>query len=126
MTALPKLRLESVECFERDFKLRLPFRFGVITLTEGTQERDAAGFAAATELLGADISVDAGWDALQGSLVVLNRADGGASTGGSAGLGVGGGLYLAPGGVASADLTAVLANDASTSDDDVFGDLILL
>ena len=39
-------------------------------LTEGTQERDAAGFAAATELLGADISVDAGWDALQGSLVV--------------------------------------------------------
>jgi hypothetical protein len=32
-----KIRLESVECFERDFKLRLPFRFGVITLTEGTQ-----------------------------------------------------------------------------------------
>jgi hypothetical protein len=34
---LPRLRLDSVACFERDFKLRLPFRFGVITLTEGTQ-----------------------------------------------------------------------------------------
>ena len=27
----------TVERFERDFKLRLPFRFGVITVTEGTQ-----------------------------------------------------------------------------------------
>ena len=36
-SGLPRLRLESVACFERDFKLRLPFRFGVITLTEGTQ-----------------------------------------------------------------------------------------
>ena len=33
----PKLKLQSVERYERDFKLRLPFRFGVITLTEGTQ-----------------------------------------------------------------------------------------
>jgi hypothetical protein len=59
----------------------------------------------------------------QRTLVVLNRADGGAAgDGGSAGLGIGGGLYLAPGGVASADLvTVILANDASTSDDDVFG-----
>jgi hypothetical protein len=32
-----KVKLEAVECFERDFKLRIPFRFGVITLTEGTQ-----------------------------------------------------------------------------------------
>lgn len=32
-----KVRLEAVDCFERDFKLRLPFRFGVITVTEGTQ-----------------------------------------------------------------------------------------
>ena len=62
---------------------------------------------------------------LDRSLVVFNRADGGAAgTGGVAGLGVGGGLYLALGGVASADLTAVLANDASTSDDDVFGVLV--
>jgi hypothetical protein len=32
-----KVRLEAVECFERDAKLRLPFRFGVITVTEVTQ-----------------------------------------------------------------------------------------
>ncbi|MFO0888130.1 MAG: hypothetical protein U0790_03170 [Isosphaeraceae bacterium] len=58
------------------------------------------------------------------SLVACNRADGGASGGGSAGLGQGGGLYLTPGGAASADqVTEVLGNDASTSDDDVFGTL---
>jgi hypothetical protein len=44
---------------------------------------------------------------------------------GSAGLGQGGGLYIAPGGLASADLwTLIFANDASTSDDDVFGILV--
>ncbi len=32
-----KVKLQAVECFEREFKLRLPFRFGVITVTEGTQ-----------------------------------------------------------------------------------------
>ncbi len=32
-----KVRLESVDRFERDFRLRLPFRFGVITVTHGTQ-----------------------------------------------------------------------------------------
>jgi len=59
---------------------------------------------------------------LQRTLVVFNQADGGpAVNGGSAGQGLGGGLYLALGSVASADLTAILANDASTSDDDVFG-----
>jgi hypothetical protein len=58
------------------------------------------------------------------SLVALNRATGGASAGGVAGAGVGGGLYLAPGGVASGTLTAVVANDASASDDDVFGILV--
>jgi hypothetical protein len=57
-----KVKLQAVECFERDFKLRLPFRFGVITLTEGTQAvvratialedgRTSVGFAA--ESLGA-------------------------------------------------------------------------
>jgi hypothetical protein len=63
---------------------------------------------------------------LQRSLIALNRADGGVAVGGgSAGLGVGGGLYLSPGGVASADLwTLIVANDASTSDDDVFGVLV--
>lgn len=58
-------------------------------------------------------------------LVALNRADAAAAgDGGSAGQGQGGGLYLTPGGVACADQwTFIFANDASTSDDDVFGDL---
>ena len=62
------------------------------------------------------------------SLVAFNRADGGAAgAGGSAGSGRGGGLYLSPGGMAFADLvTAIRANDASTSDDDVFGTLSLI
>ncbi|MCK6454686.1 MAG: mandelate racemase [Alphaproteobacteria bacterium] len=58
MTA-PKLRLDAVERFERDVKLRLPFRFGVITVTEATQAviraritledgRSATGVAAET------------------------------------------------------------------------------
>jgi hypothetical protein len=37
MTDAPKLRLESVERYERDVVLRLPFRFGVITVTHATQ-----------------------------------------------------------------------------------------
>jgi hypothetical protein len=57
------------------------------------------------------------------SLVALNRAEGGASTGGSAGTGTGGGLYLATGGIASADFTAIFANKADTSAD-VFGILV--
>jgi hypothetical protein len=61
---------------------------------------------------------------LRRSLVAFNRAVGVASDGGTAGLGQGGGLYLSPGGAASADLTAILFNDASTSDDDVFGVLV--
>lgn len=32
-----KVRVETVDRFERDFRLRLPFRFGVITVTHGTQ-----------------------------------------------------------------------------------------
>jgi hypothetical protein len=62
---------------------------------------------------------------LQGSLVALNRAVGGAGDVGSGGPGQGGGLYLASGGVATADpLTVILFNDASSSDDDVFGILV--
>ena len=34
---MARVRIEAVDCFERDFTLRLPFRFGVITVTEGTQ-----------------------------------------------------------------------------------------
>lgn len=59
---------------------------------------------------------------LRRSLISFNRAIGGASSGGSTGLGQGGGLYLTPGGAASADqVTAILSNDASTDNDDVFG-----
>jgi hypothetical protein len=36
-TPAPRVKLEAVERFERDFTLRLPFRFGIITVTEGTQ-----------------------------------------------------------------------------------------
>ncbi|HYC65892.1 MAG TPA: mandelate racemase, partial [Reyranellaceae bacterium] len=32
-----KVKLQAADRFERDCKLRLPFRFGVITVTEGTQ-----------------------------------------------------------------------------------------
>lgn len=39
-------------------------------LSEGTQVRDAAAYADAAERLGADIGFDAGWDALQGTVVV--------------------------------------------------------
>lgn len=63
---------------------------------------------------------------LLGAKVDHNLAIGGAAgIGGSDGEGEGGGLYLEPGGVASADLlTAIFANHASTSDDDVFGILV--
>jgi hypothetical protein len=63
---------------------------------------------------------------LLGTSVAHNLALGGAAgIGGSDGEGEGGGLYLEPGGVATADLlTAIFANHASTSDDDVFGILV--
>ena len=32
-----KVKLEAVDRFERDHRLRLPFRFGVITVTQGIQ-----------------------------------------------------------------------------------------
>ena len=62
---------------------------------------------------------------LNDTVVAFNRADGGAATaGGTAGAGVGGGVYVAPGGIAFAFRTSIFANDASTSDDDVFGVLV--
>jgi hypothetical protein len=64
---------------------------------------------------------------LRHSFVVFNQATGGASNGGSTRLGQGGGLYLTDVGIASADhLTILFANNASTSDDDVSGELGLL
>lgn len=62
MSGTSRVKLEAVESFERDFKLRLPFRFGVITLTEGTQavirvrialEDGRTSVGAAAESLGA-------------------------------------------------------------------------
>jgi hypothetical protein len=61
---------------------------------------------------------------LDRGLVVFNRADcGAASAGGVAGLGVGGGVYVVPGGTVVADHTRIKHNHASTSNDDEFGDL---
>jgi hypothetical protein len=62
---------------------------------------------------------------LTGDTIDKNHAIGGAAgLGGSDGEGVGGGLYITPGGVAYADaLTAIVANHATTSNDDVFGAL---
>jgi hypothetical protein len=37
MTAAPALRVREVAFFQRDVRLRLPFRFGVVTLTEAPQ-----------------------------------------------------------------------------------------
>jgi hypothetical protein len=36
-TDAPKLVVEAIDLFERDVKLRMPFRFGVVTLTEAPQ-----------------------------------------------------------------------------------------
>ena len=56
---------------------------------------------------------------------MFNQAEGGAAgVGGSAGTGVGGGAYFAPGGDMCLDaftIAHVFGNRASTSDDDVFG-----
>ena len=62
---------------------------------------------------------------VSGSTIAGNEAVGGAAGEGSVeGAGIGGGLYLTPGGEACADLvTAIFGNRASTSHDDVFGDL---
>jgi hypothetical protein len=62
------------------------------------------------------------------SVVVANQAEGGAAEeAGSAGLGQGGGLYILPSffiTVSADPATVILGNHASSSDDDVFGDLM--
>jgi hypothetical protein len=57
------------------------------------------------------------------STVADNGADGGAAgSGGSAGLGQGGGVYVVPGGSVCVDVVTHLThNHASSSDDDIFG-----
>src|SRR3954451_21797352 len=58
----PKLKVLGVEAFEQPFRLRLPFRFGVITVTEGVQafvrvhvrlDDGREGFGYADEMLAA-------------------------------------------------------------------------
>lgn len=58
----PKVKVLGVEAFEQPFRLRLPFRFGVITVTEGLQaflrvhvrlDDGREGFGYAAEALGA-------------------------------------------------------------------------
>src|SRR6476661_11029040 len=62
MTSSPRLRVIDIALFEQPFRLRMPFRFGVITVTHGQQAiarvrirlddgREGDGFAA--EALGA-------------------------------------------------------------------------
>ncbi len=62
MNSAPRLKVLSVELFESPYRLRMPFRFGVITVTEGRQAiarlrvrhedgRESRGYAA--EALGA-------------------------------------------------------------------------
>lgn len=62
MNATPRLKVQSIELFESPYRLRLPFRFGVITVTEGRQaiarvrvrrEDGREGFGYAAEALGA-------------------------------------------------------------------------
>src|SRR5579862_6412730 len=58
----PRVKVLGVEAFEQPFRLRLPFRFGVITLTEGVQaivrvhlrlDDGREGFGYAAEMLAA-------------------------------------------------------------------------
>jgi L-alanine-DL-glutamate epimerase-like enolase superfamily enzyme len=60
MTDAPRLRVSEVRLLEGDVRLRLPFRFGVVTLTEATQafvraritlEDGRSGWGAAAEML---------------------------------------------------------------------------
>ena len=37
MTAAPRFAIREIELYERPVKLRLPFRFGVVTLTQAPQ-----------------------------------------------------------------------------------------
>jgi hypothetical protein len=78
------------------------------------------------DALGGGIYADAHANlTLMGATIDKNHAIGGAAgLGGSDGQGIGGGLYIVSGGVACADALSVIAgNNATTSNDDVFGTL---
>ncbi len=88
--AAPRLRIAAIELKERDVRLRLPFRFGVVTLTESPQAfarvrirledgREAQG--AAAELLAPKwfdkdpaLSNEDNYEQLRGSLAVARDA----------------------------------------------------
>ena len=78
-----------------------------------------------SDLPGGGVYVGGGAVTISASRITYNRARGGEGDDeGADGQGVGGGLYVTPGGVVCADLlTAIFANDASTSANEVFGTL---
>ena len=84
-----------------------------------------AGGTGGNGLGGGLFNQDNGVVTLTNTVVVLNQALGGtAGVGGSDGQGVGGGIYIVSGGMVCADAgTVITSNHASTSDDDVHGDL---
>ena len=58
----PRVKIESVERFERDVRLRLPFRFGVTTVTQATQAVIRARISSASSRMSStSIAVMAKW-----------------------------------------------------------------
>jgi hypothetical protein len=102
--------------------------FGAVTQVADSTfaGNQAIGGAGGGDGLGGGIYNDAGSTLeLRGSTITDNQASGGAAgNGGTSGSGIGGGLYLAPGGSACLDaftIAHVFGNHASTSGDEVFG-----
>jgi hypothetical protein len=91
------------------------------TLIGGNQALGGSGTVTGGDGLGGGLYNEIRSDVtLLGCTVTGNHAIGG--SGPTAGNGVGGGIYNTPGGTVWVDVvTAILANDASTSGDDVFG-----
>jgi hypothetical protein len=91
------------------------------TLLGGNQALGGSGTVTGGDGLGGGLYNEIRSDVtLRGCTVTGNQAIGG--SGPTAGSGLGGGVYNTAGGTVWVDVvTAILANDASTSDDDVFG-----
>jgi hypothetical protein len=83
--------------------------------TGGAGRNGGSGF-------GGGLYVDSGSVCLEQSRITDNQAIGGSATAGLDGQGTGGGVYVATGTV-GVKQTRIDSNHASTSDDDVFGDL---
>ena len=74
--------------------------------------------------LGGGIDVASGTACLDSSTIVGNLAQGGsAGSGGTSGQGIGGGLYVDPSATAGGQPVHLFGNLASTSNNDLFGDL---